>query len=469
MKLSRTRLIFILCIVVSISLYPYYALAAESIDDKEVIAQVNDESITTSEFIYYISKYSDNIAELNAQGESGKRKLLDKIIEFKLLLAVAKEYKGDKEPIFIMKYKDFLRKRYAELFKKNLVNYVKVTQDDIQIEFLNLDKSGKRKSKEEIKKEKQKINDDLHVKKFKELLQNKLDELKKENSIKIHDDVIQQLEEAKDVGKDAIVFEVATEAFTLERLYTLIPPNVRHSPKSMLLTKKFLSIVIDDEIDTTLLAREARRLELDKNEVFFNLGNEDYYEKALVNSLDYNHEFLKKTYGGIKITDEEVRQYYDEKKQDIIENGNIYKVRLLFFMRRDDADDAHSELEKGNKFEKVVENYKDKLKNKNCELGYVSKKKIEQEYGSKLKEELFDLDVGEVSEVIALPDGYIIAEIVAKKENVIAKFDDIAPKVKDIVKDEKNRQALAGLVSDLKKKAKIQINNELLQSITWND
>jgi hypothetical protein len=431
--------------------------------DETVVASINGEEIRETELFFYLNKYGKSSDEF--KGEDGKRKLLDKLLEFKMMLVVSKKYGGEKDPIFIINYKNHLKSKYAELLRKKIADSITVTQDDVDIEFVESGKNDKRRPKEQIAEEKKELKKILYFKKYEETLKEELKKLRDASSINIDEDILDSLDKGESVEADAIVFEVNDEKISYKRLGSLIPQDVRHSPKDKLRKKEFLNKFIAQEIEAFLLAKEAERLGLGESDIYFHLNNKEYYEKMLVNMLDYNKEFINDVYGHVQVSDEEIEDYYNENKSKLGKHETLLKVARLVFNNGEDARAAFDELKKGIQTKDVAEKYLKKLKDAEWDMGYISKKKLNEKLGEKLGETVLKLEVGRISSII-INDAYIVVKIDDEKKDVVAPLDDIKDSIRKMVKKEKSQKAFGDYIKKLKKEANISIDEVLLQKIT---
>lgn len=89
-------------------------------------------------------------------------------------------------------------------------------------------------------------------------------------------------------------------------------------------------------------------------------------------------------------------------------------------------------------------------------LGWVNQGSLLPEIDSVI----FSMEAGELSEVVESPLGYHLIRKVAQEQGGTAEYADVADRVRDFLRHARRGQALAGYVTDLRKKASVEIVEE---------
>ena len=76
---------------------------------------------------------------------------------------------------------------------------------------------------------------------------------------------------------------------------------------------------------------------------------------------------------------------------------------------------------------------------------------------------MHEAEVGQVSPIVKTPFGYHIIKLTDKKEARVKDFEEVKGKIKEEIKGLKRKERFNKLVKDLKKKAYIKINLELIK------
>lgn len=180
-------------------------------------------------------------------------------------------------------------------------------------------------------------------------------------------------------------------------------------------------------------------------------------------------------------TDREITNWYRQNQTSVFSQGYMVRVSVVTFDRTsatDDsavlakANDVYSQISNGTlAFEKAVQLYSEDTasKSKGGDVGWlVDGQASRQAVGDEFVESVMDLDVGEISPVIATPGDYVIAKVTASENARILTLDDYISPDSTITVREYIRQGLLyqnsqyaflnayeSLISDLKSQARI--------------
>ena len=259
---------------------------------------------------------------------------------------------------------------------------------------------------------------------------------------------------------------------------------------------KFKDIMLDQMIDIEAVCEQARKEKLvpTKEEVdkaFDDLKKNIDADKEYKNELKemgiddtylrnqqeqdliiqkYKENFDK----NVKITDEEMKKYYDEHKKDYYKDE--VKASHILISTVDDNGKPLSEAKKkeakkkaeevlkkakaGEDFAKLAEEYSDDpgSASKGGDLGYFGKGEMVKPF----EEAAFSLKPGQISGIVESDYGYHIIK-------VFDKIDEQQPlsEVKDSIKTTLLNEKYAQTVENLKKSAKIEKNEEAIKKIKF--
>lgn len=158
---------------------------------------------------------------------------------------------------------------------------------------------------------------------------------------------------------------------------------------------------------------------------------------------------------GQKITDKEVKKYYDEKKDQFKESEQV-KVRQVVLTDKKTANEVLSKLDDGEDFAKLAKKYSEDgaTKNNGGEVGW----KTKDSWTPELAEAAFKLSAGETSKVIEVQKMYYIIKVDEKKPETQKTFDEVKEQIKQTILSQKQNDKYKQWVNDLKKKADIKKN-----------
>jgi parvulin-like peptidyl-prolyl isomerase len=214
--------------------------------------------------------------------------------------------------------------------------------------------------------------------------------------------------------------------------------------------EKFLNEIINKE----LLYKEAVKKGYDKGQEYLKKV-EEFKKLSLVSEL-----FEKEIMAKAKVSDQEVKDYYDKNKDDFIVAKEIRASHILV-KTEDEAQKALDRLKKGEKFEAVAKAVSiDTGSAKNGgDLGFFKKGQMVPEF----ERAAAALKVGEVtSSPVKSPFGFHIIKVTDKKTGDPIPFDKVHDLVSQKLSGEKQKGVFDTYVAELKKTYKVEINKEAL-------
>lgn len=163
-----------------------------------------------------------------------------------------------------------------------------------------------------------------------------------------------------------------------------------------------------------------------------------------------------------KVTDEMVRRWYDAHRDKLVNPERVHASHI-FLTRHDKAnpDRAAEIVEIRRKllaheatFEELAAQHSDDERSKRVggDLGWFSRGRVPQDFGDKV----FALPVGQISEVFETRLGWHIALVKEKRPAEPLTFEQAKPEVAALLMDERRRNALGALLTELRQKANIE-------------
>ena len=213
--------------------------------------------------------------------------------------------------------------------------------------------------------------------------------------------------------------------------------------------EKFLNEIINKE----MLHQEALKKGLDKTPDFLKKV-EDFKKITLVTEL-----FEKDVMAKAKVSDQEVKDYYDKHKEEFIPTTQI-KASHILVKTEDEAKKVLDRLKKGEKFADIAKAVSiDKGSAVNGgDLGFFSKGQMVPEF----EKAAASLNVGEVSMPVKTQFGYHIIKVTDKKKGTPVEFDKIKDMLSQKLSAGKQKEAFEQYITELKKNYKVEINKEAL-------
>jgi peptidyl-prolyl cis-trans isomerase C len=233
---------------------------------------------------------------------------------------------------------------------------------------------------------------------------------------------------------------VITEKDLKQRIELLPERSRRNIDKEKLLDK-----LIDEE----LLVREAKKLNFHKKEDY--KSRIDSIERELLVDL-YLRQFLKDNN-----TEANQKNYY-EKNKEKYKNPEMVRISVILLSSEEEAKNIIKKAEEGQDFAELARKYsKGPASEKGGDYGFRSRRTLQKE----LADVAFSMKKGEIKGPIKTRDGYYIIKLTDRKEEGIAKFED----VKAMVANEYARELIKDKITELRKAAKIHIDTAELKNL----
>jgi peptidyl-prolyl cis-trans isomerase C len=251
-----------------------------------------------------------------------------------------------------------------------------------------------------------------------------------------------------------VVATVDGEKITLEEFnkeLDRIPANM----KMLVLTQSGKQSFLDRYVVKRLLLEEAKKENIEKDKEFQERAN-DIKEQLLIESL-----LKKKVTTNINPSEQELKDYY-EKNKEKFKTGQEVDTRQILVKTEKEAKEIKSKLDKGEDFADVAKRYSidPSAKATGGSIGFHAKGTLLPEYEAVA----FNMTkVGQISSPVKSQLGYHIIQLQGVKPPSYTPFDEVKDFIKQRIVQEKQNEVLEKYVADLKSKAKITVNADLLK------
>jgi peptidyl-prolyl cis-trans isomerase C len=256
----------------------------------------------------------------------------------------------------------------------------------------------------------------------------------------------------KDDGK--VVATMDGDKITLQEFnqeLDRIPANM----KVLVLTQSGKRQFLDRYVVKRLLLKEAKKENIEKEKEFEDRLVE-IREQLLIESL-----LKKKVTTNINLSEEELKKYY-EANQDKFKKGPEIETRQIVVKTEKEALEIRAKLEKGEDFAETAKRYSidPNAKATGGSIGFHGKGTLLPEYEAAA----FKLTkVGQISPPVKTQFGYHIIQLQGTKSGVVTPYEEVKDFIKQRLVQERQNEVLEKYVTDLKEKAKITVNEELLK------
>ncbi|MPQ25348.1 peptidylprolyl isomerase [Bacillus paralicheniformis] len=250
-------------------------------------------------------------------------------------------------------------------------------------------------------------------------------------------------------GDSEVVAETKAGNITKEDLYQTLKDNAGADALNMLVQQKVLDDkydVSDKEIDKKL--NEYKKSMGDQLNQLIDQKGEDFVKEQ----IKYELLMQKAAKDNIKVTDDDVKEYYDGLK------GKIHLSHILVKEKKT-AEEVEKKLKKGEKFEDLAKEYStDGTAEKGGDLGWVGK---EDNMDKDFVKAAFALKTGEISGPVKSQFGYHII----KKDEERGKYEDMKKELKKEVQEQKqnDQTELQSVVDKLVKDADLKVKDKELK------
>lgn len=165
---------------------------------------------------------------------------------------------------------------------------------------------------------------------------------------------------------------------------------------------------------------------------------------------------------GVSIQPSELSKYYNDHIEDYSQPEQVAIRTILFKLESERtpdqtkqlAKDVHEMIEEGRSFEDAAKNYTEgPNRNEGGDMGFVRHGELLEEMDSIV----FDLDVGEVSDIVKSSIGYHICLVYDKREKSVVPFTEVRERVYEAIYRIKMQRDFEDWLEELKDNAYISI------------
>ena len=237
---------------------------------------------------------------------------------------------------------------------------------------------------------------------------------------------------------------------------------------------------LDQIINRKLILGEARRIDIHVSEEEINKAilalKRDYAGETFKTMLEgrgmsfeewkrrLNEKLLAEkviktvTHFDGPIDDESVKQYYEEHIEKYSFPDQV-RARQIVVATVEEAKAILRRLRKGEDFEKLAKE-KSMMPERvyGGDLGFFARGEMPEAF-----DEVFSLKLGGLSKIIKSPYGYHIFKVEEKAEAKVREFDEVKDEIANQIQKKKSGQIYYDWLSELRAKAKIKINKQLLE------
>ncbi len=259
-------------------------------------------------------------------------------------------------------------------------------------------------------------------------------------------------------GQD-VVASVNGEDITKDELYDLMVKQNGQQALDALISQKIIELEAKKQKVTVSDADVQKEME----KYYETYGGQEAFKQALEAS-GYSMDDIKKEMAlslkinkllepRIKITEEEMKKYFEENKEQFAQPKQV-KASHILVETEEKANEIKKKLADGEDFAQLAkDNSTDtQTKDKGGDLGFFGTGDMVKEF----EEAAFALKVGEISAPVKTEFGYHIIKVTDTKEAQEANYEQSKPQIRDTLFGEKAQAEYGALMQELYKDYKIE-------------
>ena len=169
----------------------------------------------------------------------------------------------------------------------------------------------------------------------------------------------------------------------------------------------------------------------------------------------------KKVEEQAKVSDEDLKKFYDENK-DKFKTGDQVRASHILVKSEKEAKDVLAQLKAGGNFEELAKKLStDGAAAKGGDLGWFSKGSMIPEF----EKVAFTMKEGQISDIVKTKFGFHIIKLTGKRAAGERSFDDVKEQIKASMLPGKQQEVFQKLKENLKKSGKYTINEAALKDL----
>jgi peptidyl-prolyl cis-trans isomerase C len=230
-----------------------------------------------------------------------------------------------------------------------------------------------------------------------------------------------------------------------------IPMNM----KMMVATESGKKKVLENLIVKKLLLREAGKANIESGKEFKDTLAK-VREQILIESV-----LKKRIDSDVKHGEEDLKRYYEAHKEEF-KKGTEIETRHILVKTQDEAKQIQNKLQKGEDFVELAKQYSidPTAKTTGGDIGFHARGTLVPEY----EDAAFKLTkVGQVSGIVKTQFGYHVIRLEGVKQPSYVPFEEVKEFIKQKIAQDKQKELLDKYIEELKKGAKITMNEPLLK------
>lgn len=255
------------------------------------------------------------------------------------------------------------------------------------------------------------------------------------------------------------VAKVGNEKITKDDLYTFFVDQSGAAAVDTLITKS----IVEQEVKKEKVSVKQEEIDEELDKLIESYGGQEAFDQQLASSgltqelleedIKTNIQIEKLLESDIKITEDEMKTYFDENKETFAQEEQVKASHILVADEKT-AKEVKAKIDAGEDFAELAKEYSTDTGTAESggDLGFFAKGAMVAEFEDKA----FSMKVDEVSDPVKSDYGYHIIKVTDKKEAKAANFEDSKAEIKDLLFDEKVATEYPTWLEDKKEEYKIK-------------
>ncbi len=279
-----------------------------------------------------------------------------------------------------------------------------------------------------------------------------------------------KVQKIKEVKKKIPLLKVGSKIYYEKDFLEFLSDNLGDNYKNLNLSKKIMSSLFNQFIDEIVLYTYAKKtgIIISPNEIKYYLKknkittNAENIKQTLIRKIFIEKLFSIKL-SEIKVTDKEAQSYY-YKHLKLFRRPAEISLSQIVVDNEKEALKIKAELEKNvSLFPELAKKYsKGPRAKEGGDMGYFSKGELPKD----IEKVVFNLNPGEISQVVKSPYGYHIFLVKKKKRKRLLAFKNVVDLIKLRIKEERSKKIIDQIKKEARKSIKVTIlNNKYFSDI----
>ncbi len=152
-------------------------------------------------------------------------------------------------------------------------------------------------------------------------------------------------------------------------------------------------------------------------------------------------------------TEDQLRAYYHAHEADYRRPEEVH-LRQILVPNRDDVEQAHQAITAGDDFAQVAARFSQEP---NAQMGGDQGRLAREDLPAKYADVIFDLDAGEVTDIVTADYGFHIFQVVERFPAEVQPFEDVADEIRQVLERQRVDEIVAGFIYEARERYNVVV------------